>query len=106
MLLECAIRVFAVRGIGAAPDAEIARRARVSVPTVFAYFPTRKALVNVVLGEVARFFIEMANEALAKGGPVPEVILEHLHAFTDAVETHPDHTRVLLEWSTALRDEV
>jgi TetR/AcrR family hemagglutinin/protease transcriptional regulator len=100
------VRVFARRGIGAARHAEIARKAKVSVPTVFFYFPTRKALVNAVLEEVSRFFTEMAETAHGKRGPVPEIILEHLRAFADAVETHPDHTRVLLEWSTALRDEV
>jgi len=105
-LLQCAVRVFSRRGIGAARHAEIARRARVSVPTVFFYFPTRKALVNAVLEEVARFFTEMAETAHAKRGPAPEIILEHMRAFAEGVDTHPDHTRVLLEWSTALRDEV
>ncbi len=37
-LLQCAIRVFARRGLGGAHHAEIAREARVSVPTVFFYF--------------------------------------------------------------------
>jgi TetR/AcrR family transcriptional regulator, hemagglutinin/protease regulatory protein len=106
MLLQLAIRVFACRGIGSARHAEIARRAGVSVPTVFFYFPTRKALVDAVLEEVARFFTEMAENAHAKRGSAPELILEHLRAFADAVDTHPDHTCVLLEWSTALRHEV
>jgi len=100
------MRVFARRGLGAARHAEIARAARVSVPTVFFYFPTRKALVNAVLEEVARFFTEMAATVHGKEEPAPELILEHMRAFADAVDTHPDHTRVLLEWSTALRDEV
>jgi TetR/AcrR family hemagglutinin/protease transcriptional regulator len=100
------MRVFARRGIGAARHAEIARAARVSVPTVFFYFPTRKALVGAVLEEVARFFTEMAETVHGKRGPAPELILEHMRAFAEAVATHPDHTRVLLEWSTALRDEV
>jgi TetR/AcrR family transcriptional regulator, hemagglutinin/protease regulatory protein len=106
LLLQCAVAVFARRGIGAARHAEIARKAKVSVPAVFFYFPTRKALVNAVLEEVARFFTEMAEKAHAHRGPAPEIILEHLRAFADAVDTHPNHTRVLLEWSTALRDEV
>jgi AcrR family transcriptional regulator len=55
MLLQHAIRVFARWGIGGARHAEIARKAKVAVPTVFFYFPTRKALVNSVLEEVARF---------------------------------------------------
>jgi len=106
LLLRCAIRVFARRGIGAARHAEIARLAKVSVPTVFFYFPTRKALVSAVLDEVARFFTEMAETIHNQNCPAPEIILQHTRAFAETVGTHPDHTRVLLEWSTALRDEV
>jgi TetR/AcrR family hemagglutinin/protease transcriptional regulator len=106
LLLRCALRVFARRGIGAARHAEVAREARVSVPTVFFYFPTRKALVGAVLEEVARFFTEIAETIHDQHRPAPEIILEHTRAFADAVGTHPDHTHVLLEWSTAVRDEV
>ena len=100
------MRVFARRGIGAARHAEVAREAKVSVPTVFFYFPTREALVHAVLEEVARFIIEMTETAHGKRRPAPEIFLEHARAFADAVDTHPDYIRVLLEWSTALRDEV
>jgi TetR/AcrR family hemagglutinin/protease transcriptional regulator len=106
LLLRCALRVFARRGIGAARHAEIAREAKVSVPTVFYYFPTREKLVSAVLEEVARFFGEMTEHIHDKHRAAPEIILEHTRAFADAVATHPDHTRVLLEWSTALRGEV
>jgi AcrR family transcriptional regulator len=106
MLLQHAMRVFAHDGIGGARHAEIARKARVAVPTVFFYFPTRKALVSTVLEEVARFFLEMAQAAHGKRGPASEVILEHLRAFASAIDTHPDHTHILLEWSTALRGEI
>jgi TetR/AcrR family transcriptional regulator, hemagglutinin/protease regulatory protein len=40
-LLECAMRVFARRGLGSARHSEIAKEAKVSVPTVFFYFPSR-----------------------------------------------------------------
>ena len=106
LLLRCALRVFARRGIGAARHAEIAREAKVSVPAVFFYFPTRQALVSAVLDEVARLFTAMAEDIHDRQRPAPEIILEHTRAFAEAVGTHPDHTRVLLEWSTALRDEV
>ncbi|HVN30150.1 MAG TPA: TetR/AcrR family transcriptional regulator [Candidatus Binataceae bacterium] len=106
LLLRCAIRVFARRGIGAARHAEIAREAKVSVPAVFFYFPTRKALVSAVLEEVARFFTAMVEEIHDQNRPAPEIILENSRAFANAVEAHPDYTRVMLEWSTALRDEV
>ena len=73
---------------------------------MFFYFPTREALVSAVLDEVTRFFTAMAETIHDQHRPAPELILEHTRAFADAVGTHPDHTRVLLEWSTALRDEV
>src|SRR5215470_18543070 len=78
LLLQRAMQVFARRGLGAARHAEIARATRVSVPTVFYYFPTRKALVNAVLEEVARFFTEMTETVHGKRGSAPEIILEHL----------------------------
>ncbi len=106
LLLRCAIRVFARRGIGAAHHAEIAREAGVSVPTVFFYFPTRGALVGAVMEEVGRFFTAIAEAIHGQRRPAPDIILDHMRAFANAVGTHPDHTRVLLEWSTALRDEV
>ena len=77
-----------------------------TVPAVFYYFPTRKALVNAVLEEVARFFLEMTEKIHAQRRPAPEIFLEHMRTFADTVDTHPDYTRVMLEWSTALRDEV
>jgi TetR/AcrR family hemagglutinin/protease transcriptional regulator len=106
ILLQTALAVFARRGIGGAHHAEIALKAKVSVPTVFFYFPTRNALVDAVLEEVARFFIEMAERIYAERRPAPEIILKHMRAFADAVDTHPNHTRVMLEWSMALRHEV
>src|SRR5215467_12379341 len=84
LLLRCALRVFARRGIGAARHAEIAREAKVSVPTVFFYFPTREALVREVLNEVARFFEAMTERIHASSRPAPEIVLEHGHAFLDA----------------------
>jgi TetR/AcrR family transcriptional regulator, hemagglutinin/protease regulatory protein len=106
LLLKCAIRVFARRGLGGARHSEIAREAKVSVPTVFVYFPTRDALVREVLEEVARFFLAMTARIHDTDRPAPEIVLEHGQVFADAMVTHPDYARVLLEWSTALREEV
>ncbi len=106
LLLKCAIRVFARRGLGGARHAEIAREAKVSVPTVFFYFPTHEALVRAVLEEIACFFLAMTERIHNTRRPAPEIVVEHGRTFADAMVTHPDHTRVLLEWSTALRDEV
>ena len=105
-LLQCAIRVFARRGLGGAHHAEIAREARVSVPTVFFYFPTREALVMAVLDEVARFLTEMTVTIHSAGGDAPQVVLAHAKAFANSVDTHTDYARVWLDWSTAMREEI
>jgi TetR/AcrR family hemagglutinin/protease transcriptional regulator len=105
-LLACAMRVFARRGLSGARHAEIAREAGVSVPTVFFYFPTRAALVQAVLDEVARFLTAMAERIHASDRPAPDVVLEHARAFADSVSTRPDYARVFLDWTTAMREEV
>lgn len=105
-LLQCAIQVFARRGLGGAHHAEIAREARVSVPTVFFYFPTREALVMAVLDEVARFLTEMAVTIHSGAGDAAQIVLAHAQAFADSVDTHTDYARVWLDWSTAIREEI
>ncbi len=106
LLLQSAIHVFAERGLGGARHSQVARQAKVSVPTVFFYFPTHEALVREVLEEVARFFLAMTERVHSTQRPAPEIVVEHGRVFADAMVTHPDYARVLLEWSTALRDEV
>jgi TetR/AcrR family transcriptional regulator, hemagglutinin/protease regulatory protein len=105
-LLTCALRVFARRGLGEARHAEIAKEAGVAVPTVFFYFPTRNELVSAVLDEVERFYIELAEQAHRRDLPAQQILLQHAVAFAESVDTHPDHARVWLDWSTAIRDEV
>jgi TetR/AcrR family hemagglutinin/protease transcriptional regulator len=106
MLLACALRVFARRGIGAAYHAEIAAAAGVSVPTVFVYFPTRAALVDAVLAEVARFYIALAEQVHASRRPAPEVVTAHAMAFARSIDDYPDYAIVLLDWSGKVRSEI
>ena len=105
-LLTCALRIFARRGLGEARHGEIAKEARVSVPTVFFYFPTRNELVNAVLDEVERFYLELAEQVHGRDLPAPQILLQHAITFAASVDTHPDYARVWLDWSTAIRDEV
>ena len=66
-LLSCAIRVIARNGLGSSGHAAIATDAKVSVPTVFAYFPTRQALLRAVVEDVDRFYGTMAKSVLYAG---------------------------------------
>jgi len=106
-LLVCALRAFAEAGVGRGTHADVARLAEVSVPTVFVYFPTREALVDAVLTEVARFIVEdVLAPVQTRAAPVPELLVQSGLAFTEAVGTHPDHARIWLDWSTAFRRDV
>jgi TetR/AcrR family hemagglutinin/protease transcriptional regulator len=104
-LLGCALRVFARRGLAAARHAEVAREAAVSVSATFVYFPSRRALVQAVLDEVARFLLEMAEEIHRREERADRLVLAHARAFAQSVDTHPDHARVWLDWSTAIGSE-
>jgi TetR/AcrR family hemagglutinin/protease transcriptional regulator len=101
-LLECAVRVFARRGIAAARHAEVAEAAGVAVSTVFVYFPTRDDLVAAVLDSVERLYVELAERVHAARRPAPELLLGHAAAFAECVDAHPHHARIWLDWSSAV----
>lgn len=105
-LLSIAIDVFADRGIGAARHAEIAERAGVAVSTVFVYFPTREALVDAVLDEVADFFLQAAERLHGQDKGCVEILRDVGNAFLDFVRTHRSQAIVWLEWGAAVREDV
>jgi TetR/AcrR family hemagglutinin/protease transcriptional regulator len=105
-LLETALEVVARRGFGKAGHAEIAEAADVAVSTVFLYFPTRRDLLEAVLGEVGRFYLELAVRVHSQEKPCREILWEHRRAFHDSLQTHPHHARIALDWSTAVREEL
>jgi TetR/AcrR family hemagglutinin/protease transcriptional regulator len=102
-LLRSALAAFAAHGLGGTRHADVAAVATVSLPTVFVYFPTREALVDAVLDEVERFYEELIGRLSRGAGPAGSVMLEIGRQFAGAVATHPDHARVWLNWSTAIR---
>jgi len=105
-LLDCAIKVLARRGLGKGGHGEIAREAGVSVPTVFAYFRTREQLVAEVLAEIVRIYEDMADRHYRGDVPAPRALLSFSFAFAASVDERPDAAKVLLEWSSAVREEI
>jgi TetR/AcrR family hemagglutinin/protease transcriptional regulator len=104
-LLQCALQVFAERGLGEGRHTELAEVAEVAVPTTFHYFPTRELLLQAALDEVSRFLMEdIVKPHLDSGEAAPESIKKILLSFTDAIDRHPHHIRVWLEWSSSVRD--
>ena len=106
-ILDCAIKVFARRGLSSATHADVAVEAEVAAATVFFYFPTRTELERAVLDVVARFLIDevvVSNDTRDEAAPL---LLEKIMlAFAASIESHPHHSRVWLEWSTAIRDDL
>lgn len=105
--MDAALHVFARDGLGFARHAEIAKRAGVALATVFHYFPTRPKLVEDVLSEVDRFFIDRIIDPLDdQPDSAPVAITKMLMTFADLIDSHPAYAQIWLEWSTAVRDEI
>jgi TetR/AcrR family transcriptional regulator, hemagglutinin/protease regulatory protein len=105
-VLACALVVFARDGIGRAGHTQIAELAGVSVTTVFKYFPTRKALVDAVLGRVERRLLKLVQEAHADASSAREAFHTHVRAWTRLAREEPEFVKIWLEWSASIRDEV
>ena len=103
-LLEIAVEVFADRGISVARHAEISERAGVSVATIFFYFPSRELLVDAVLTETERVFVDLPE--IIDVDPGIKVIRQLLLNFMAYIEKYPNHSRILFEWSASIRDDV
>ncbi|RVQ66352.1 TetR/AcrR family transcriptional regulator [Croceicoccus ponticola] len=106
-LIQSAIRTFADRGIGETSHSALARDARIALPTMFHYFPTRSDIVKAALDEVMRFLLEDLLRGHA--GPeraAPLAIEAILMAFCDAIDTYDHYVRVWLEWSVSIRGDL
>ena len=104
-LLRCAVEACADVGISRVGHVDIAERARVAVPTVFVYFPTRQILLREILKEVRRFYLELLA-SVPREGTASEVTFALFWECTRRARTEPHYIRVWLDWSTAIRDEV
>ena len=54
---------------------------------------------------VDAFMSAMIRDVLGSQEDAREALLGLSRAFADSIETHPDHAKVWLDWSTAVRDE-
>jgi TetR/AcrR family hemagglutinin/protease transcriptional regulator len=104
-LLRCAVEASADVGISRVGHVDVAERAHVSVPTVFAYFPTRQILVRAILKDVRRFYLELLK-SVPREGKASDVAYALFWECTRRARTEPHYIRVWLDWSTAIRDEI
>ncbi|HTF55113.1 MAG TPA: helix-turn-helix domain-containing protein [Pseudonocardia sp.] len=81
LLLAAAREVFAERGLEA-PLEEIARRAGVSIGTLYNRFPSRVDLVDAALTELVETSVRIAERALANPDPW-QGLVEHFTAIAE-----------------------
>lgn len=78
-ILDAATRLFAERGLGAAPTSEISKGAGVAEGTLFTYFSTKDALINALYREIK---LELAD-AMMSDFPRKKNVCKRLHHVWD-----------------------
>lgn len=104
-LVRHAVEVAAAKGLGRIVHADVARAARVSVPTAFLYFPNREALLTAVIDEVDRFYMALARTYHGAEADPAQAVSRHLRDFGESVDRYPDYAVIWLEWSTLVRND-
>ena len=96
-ILDAATRVFAERGLTAAPTSEISKQAGVAEGTLFTYFKTKDDLINALYREIK---LELAD-AMMSGFPRRKSVRTRLrHVWEGYVNwgvTNPKQRRVLAQ---------
>jgi AcrR family transcriptional regulator len=100
-ILDAAARVFAERGIGAAPTAAISRAAGIAEGSLFTYFKTKDELINALYADIKG---EIA-EALLHGFPRHEDVrtrFQHIwNSYVNWVVAHRERHLALLQVETS-----
>ena len=96
-ILDAATRVFAERGLTAAPTSEISKQAGVAEGTLFTYFKTKDDLINALYRAIK---FELAD-AMMSGFPRKKSVRARLRHVWDGYvnwgRTNPEQRRVLAQ---------
>lgn len=104
-LLSCAIQVAAEKGLGQTVHADVANRAGVGTANVFRYFPTRRDLIQGIVQEISRYYIEQSDLCHSSAGSPLEILQRHLEVFSKSVDDDPDYAAVWLQWSASVQND-
>jgi TetR/AcrR family hemagglutinin/protease transcriptional regulator len=105
-LLDTAMNVFAELGLERAGHGDIAKRAGVSTPTVFNYFPSRPALVAAVLNQIETHMDELFLRLPEKRHNRRTRILQMAVVFRQMIIERPDETKAFLKWGVSFDPEL
>lgn len=94
LVLRCAERVFAARGYHTARMQEVAAEAGISLATLYAAFPSKRAVFEALHETRGAEFLAEVDAALAEPGDARESLRRGIHAFVRYLVRHPDYFRV------------
>jgi AcrR family transcriptional regulator len=97
-LLDVGCSLFAERGFDATSVEEVAARAGVSKPVVYAHFGGKDGLYAAVVNREMDSLLAMMSEALSGGNP-RELLEQAARGFLDYVECYTDGFRILVKGS-------
>src|ERR1700686_4918970 len=96
-ILDAATRLFAERGLSAAPTSEISKQARIAEGTLFTYFKTKDDLINALYREIK---LELAD-AMMSGFPRKKSVRTRLRHVWDSYVNwgvaNPEQRKVLAQ---------
>ncbi|HWB34880.1 MAG TPA: TetR/AcrR family transcriptional regulator [Rugosimonospora sp.] len=94
-MLEAAVEVFSASGFTGASMDEIATRAGISKPMVYAYLGTKEELFLACVRQAATWLMEAVVRTAQPGLPPDEQLWRGLRGFFEFVGAHRDGWRVL-----------
>ncbi len=94
-ILHAATRVFARSNYRLTGTAHIAREAGISEPTIYKYFPSKKALFICILKRIRERILEIWSQvAASEGGDGLSVLRRMGRVYLENLRTHPDEVKI------------
>ena len=106
LLLNKAVDVFAVKGIGTTKHVDVAKAAGVAPPTVFSYFPSREILIQEVLDEVGKYVVLSVADTAPQEKDLQERLYQSGLKSIAMSSERPNYLRVWLMWGTQFVPEL
>lgn len=105
-LLDAAVDVFALKGIGTTKHVDVAKAAGVAPPTVFSYFPSRENLIQEVLDEVGKYVVLSVSDTAPQEKNLQERLYQSGLKSIAMSSERPNYMRVWLMWGTQFVPEL
>lgn len=96
-IVEAAWALVAEEGLAGLSLRDLARRAGISTPTVYAYFDSKNAIYDAMFGQAATQFADTMAEPYDSGGAPRELLVESLRRFFEFSTTQPARYQLLFQ---------